>query len=227
MSKLLHGRIVAVLLVMLVMLGSCKDDAFLMEPPAVANQSFTEEFDTVSRSLARGWTIINASTPKIPQISTLIWQQGGDVIPWFNAFSENGSNVGFIGASAEISASVPPSLGIPVISNWLVSPVVVMQNGDKISFYTRTRFADATTDFGNRLQLRATFSESINVGAGEDAGAFTENLLDINPAYLNQEKVNPSPLGFPADWTRFEVTLTGLNKSVSGRFAFRYLITDG
>jgi len=67
----------------------------------------------------------------------------------------------------------------------------------------------------------------MNVGSGEDAGAFTENLLDINPGYLNQVKVNPSPLGFPADWTRFEVKLTGLNKPRSGRFAFRYLITDG
>ena len=46
-----------------------------------------------------------------------------------------------------------------VISNWLISPVVTMQNGDKITFYTRTQllpnaFASGdSTDYGNNLEV--------------------------------------------------------------------------
>jgi hypothetical protein len=227
MRKFTLRHVTGLALVSLVLLQSCKDDAFLADRVPVTNQSFVEEFDTVSVSLSRGWTIKNASTPAVPAVKSLIWQQGGDVIPFFNAFSENGSNTGFIGASAELSAAIPPALGVPVISNWLISPVVTMQNGDKISFYTRTRFFDATNDYGNRLQLRATFSESVDVGAGDDPGAYTTALLDINPGYENQRQANPLPSGFPANWTRFEATITGLNEPVKGRFALRYYISDG
>ncbi len=227
MRKFTLRHIAAGALVSIVLLQSCKDDSNLMDRPPVSDQSFTEEFDTVAVTLNKGWTIANASTPRIPMITSLVWQQGGNVIPWFNAYSENGSNVGYIGASAELSAAVAPALGVPVLSNWLISPLVTMQNGDKISFYTRTRFFDPLNDYGNRLQLRATFSESTDVGLGNEVGAFTEALLDINPGYENQSSTNPSPMAYPSDWTRFEATITGLNQPVTGRFAFRYYIADG
>ena len=226
MRKFTLRPVAAVAIVSLLLLQSCKDDAYLADPAPISDGSFAEEFDTVSVSFAKGWKMVNASTPRIPMITGLLWEQGGSVIPWFNAFSENGSNVGFIGATAELTAAVPPALGIPVVSNWLISPVVTFQNGDKISFYTRTRFFDALNDYGNRLQLRASFSESQNVGTGEDVGAFTTGLLDINPSYANQSSTSPTPLAYPADWTRFEATVSGLNGPVKGRFAFRYYISD-
>ena len=226
MRKSTFQHLTATVFVCLVLLQSCKDDAYLADRLPVSNQSFIEEFDTVSVSLSRGWTIINANTPKDPVLSTLVWQQAGDVIPWFNAFSSNGTYTGFIGASANTSGVLLPVNVIPVVSNWLISPLITMQNGDKISFYTRTRFFDAQNDYSNRLQLRVTYSESFDVGAGNEPGAFTGLLLDINPAYENQRRANPSPIAFPADWTRFEATITGLNQPVNGRFAFRYYISD-
>lgn len=216
----------AVAIASALLLQSCKDDAYLADPAPVADGSLIEEFDTVSVSYTKGWKMVNASTPRIPMITSLLWEQSGDVIPWFNAYSENGSNVGFIGAGAELTAAVPPALGVPVVSNWLISPPVTFQNGDKISFYTRTRFFDAFNDYGNRLQLRAAFSESENVGMGDDAGAFTVGLVDINPSYANQSRTSPTPLAYPADWTRFVATISGLNQPVKGRFAFRYYIAD-
>ena len=204
----------------LTILQSCKNDSYLTTPLPVPRQSFVEEFDTVSVSLSRGWRFINSSVPAMSNV----WQQGGDVNPWFNAFSSSGSNVGFIGASGEIPAALP---GTPVVSNWLVSPVVTFQNGDKIIFHTRTRFATPTDDFGNRLQLRYSVSgESLNVGSGNEVGAFSNGLLDINPGYLSQSSTIPVADAFPSTWTRFEATITGLNKPIIGRFAFRYYIDD-
>lgn len=201
---------------------SCKNDAYLTTPLPTPDQSFTEEFDTVSNSLARGWKIVNVSLPK----GSNIWQQGGSVNPWFPAFSSSGTYVGFIGADY---TSV---LGGPgLISNWLISPVVTMQNGDKISFYTRS-FAQFdgvsdTTDFGNSLQVRLnTSNESLNVGQGNDPGDFSTPLLDINPGIIYSSTTNPDPHAYPTNWTRFEVTVFGLNGPTKGRFAFRYYVPN-
>ncbi|MER3464225.1 MAG: hypothetical protein C4329_07210 [Chitinophagaceae bacterium] len=205
-----------------VLLQSCKDDAYLATAPATPDQTFTEEFDTVANSLNRGWKFANVSNPT----NANVWQQGGDVIPWFAPYSSNGSYAGFIGASALIAA--PPPGVTPVISNWLISPVVIMQNGDKITFYTRAAFDVANDDdYGNRLQVRINpNNQSLNVGASADPGDFRTILLDINPNYESQSEAAPSVTAFPGTWTRFEATVYGLDKPTRGRFAFRYFIED-
>lgn len=201
---------------------SCHSDANLITPLPTPDQSFTEEFDTVSSSLARGWKIVNVSVPKGPAI----WQQGGNINPWFAPFSSNGSYAGYIGASFESVLGGPG-----LLSNWLISPVVTMQNGDTISFYTRSwnQFdgVSDTTDFGNRLQVRLnTNNESLNVGQGDDPGSFTTPLLDINPGLIYSSTTSPDPNAYPTNWTRFVVTIYGLNGPTKGRFAFRYYVTD-
>jgi hypothetical protein len=208
-----------------VALQSCRNDSYLLTAPAVPNQSFTEEFDTVSSALNRGWVVKNASDP----LGSNIWQQGGAITPWFPAFSSKGSYVGFIGADY---TSTSADAGI--ISNWLISPVVTMQNGDKISFYTRAFLDPAvgtdSTDYANRMQVRVnTLNDSTNVGSGYDVGDFTNILLDINPSYIEHhtDPLEYSPYAYPARWTRFEVTIVGINKPVRGRFAFRYFIEGG
>ncbi|MDB5197894.1 MAG: hypothetical protein JWP88_2265 [Flaviaesturariibacter sp.] len=211
-------------LVSVLLLQSCKDDSYLTALPPVSNQSFTEEFDTVSAALNRGWRFINASDPK----GSSIWQQGGSTVaPWFAAFSSNGPNVGFIGVDY-LSTSAQAG----IISNWLVSPAVTFQNGDKISFYTRTVFdpiaGGDSTDYSNRLQLLTNNDNTLNVGFGTETGDFTP-VLDINPTYIEQHTAAAtySPLAYPARWTKFEVTINGLNQPRTGRFAFRYFIEGG
>src|SRR4051812_29663190 len=80
----------------LIFLSSCVDDKYLITPPPIPDQSFVEEFDTISAAYSRGWKIANTSVPMISNI----WQQGGDIAPFFSPYSSNGSYEGFIGISA-------------------------------------------------------------------------------------------------------------------------------
>ena len=206
-------------------LQSCRNDEYLAAPPAVPNQSFSEEFDTVSSALARGWQLSNASDPK----GGGVWQQGGSVNPWFSPYSSSGTYAGFIGADY---TSTTADQGI--ISNWLVSPPVIMQNGDKIVFYTRgwvlPASATDSTDYANRLQVCInTAGTDVTTGKGLDAGNFKTVLLDINPKYIEYH-TDPSlysPQAYPGNWTRFEAMVFGLNGPTKGRFAFRYLVENG
>lgn len=229
MRKFALRHVAACALVSLIVLQSCKDDSHLTTAPPVPDQSFVEEFDTTASALARGWRFLNVSESK----GSNIWQQGGDVIPWFQAYSNKGTYAGFIGADYTST-----SAGQAVISNWAVSPLVTFQNGDKIIFYTRTWLDDLTpfgfpgdsTDWSNRMQLRInTTNDGMNVGNAADAGDFTQTLVDINPTY-DEYRVNPalrSVYAYPARWTRFEGTVSGLNRPVTGRFGFRYFIEGG
>jgi hypothetical protein len=203
---------------------SCKDDSYLTNIPPVTNQSFVEEFDTASAALARGWQFINTSDPE----GGGVWQDGGSIPPFFNAYSNKGSNVGFIGADYTSTSAAAAT-----ISNWLVSPSVIMQNGDKIIFYTRAyqlydSVKNDTTDFGNSLQVRINPSnDNVNVGQGIGFGNFSQGILVINPNLVRSSVITPNPYAYPSQWTRFEATISGLNSPVRGRFAFRYFVTDG
>lgn len=218
----------------LLLLQACrKDDAAMMALPALPNQSFVEEFDTADAAYMRGWRYINVSVPK----GTGFWTQGMFNDPLvtglpapipFNAYSSKGSYVGFIGAD------FTSTLGGPgIISNWVVSPVVTMQNGDKIQFYTRgvlyfDPFVGDSTDYANRLQVRmSTANESLNVGSGNSPGDFKTALLDINPDYKEATIPLYDPASYPIRWTKFEATVGGLNGPTKGRFAFRYYLENG
>ncbi len=201
---------------------SCRNDEYLTAAPLVSSQSFVEEFDTVSSSLARGWQFSNASNPA----GSGIWQQGGGIPPWFAPYSSSGTYAGFIGVDY---TSVKGGPGL--ISNWLISPSITMQNGDKITFYTRSwaQFdgVSDTTDYGNSLQVRLnTTTGSVNAGSGDDAGDFTTPLLDINPGIIASSSTTPDPHAYPTNWTRFEATVYGLNGPTKGRFAFRYYVPN-
>jgi hypothetical protein len=210
---------------------SCRNDEYLAAAPPVPDQTFVEEFDTVSSAISRGWILVNASDPK----GSNVWQQGGSVSPWFSPFSSRGTYAGFIGADYTSTSAAAGT-----ISNFLISPVTTMQNGDKIVFYTRAlQYPDInpatgqpngdTTDYGNRLQLLInSTNDGTDVGSGINTGNFS-SILDINPDYI-PSSVNPaliSPFAYPSNWTRFEATVFGLSKPVRGRFAFRYFVEGG
>ncbi|GAA4732987.1 choice-of-anchor J domain-containing protein [Flavisolibacter ginsenosidimutans] len=207
------------------LLQSCRNDEYLTVPPPVPNQSFSEEFDTVSSALARGWQLANTSVP----LGSGIWQQGGGIPPWFAPYSSAGTYAGFIGADY---TSTSADQG--VISNWLISPALTLQNGDKIVFYTKgwviPASATDSTDYANRLQVSInTTSTDIVVGKGLDVGNFNTVLLDINPNYIeyHTDPALYSAQAYPGNWTRFEATVFGLNGPTKGRFAFRYFVENG
>jgi len=202
---------------------SCKDDSYLANLPPVPDQSFVEEFDSASAALARGWQFKNTSDPE----GGGVWQDGGSIPPFFNAYSNRGSNVGFIGTDYTSTSAAAAT-----ISNWLVSPPVIMQNGDRIIFYTRAYYISDgfgdSTDYGNSLQVRINpYDDVVNVGQGFGVGSFTEGILVINPGIVWSSIAFPNPNAYPTQWTRFEATVSGLNNRVKGRFAFRYFVTNG
>jgi len=228
-----------------ILIISCKkDDPSRLVPPPVPDQSFVEEFDTVSAAFHRGWIPINNSNPK----GSGIWTQSGGPAPLFAPYSSKGTFAGFIAADF-LSTSAERG----VISNWLLSPLVFMKNGDRITFYTRTALylvnGGDSTDFGNNLEVCINRkNESTNVGIARDPRDAQYNpvtdrgdfdlLLSINPPgydttnklfiYRNAHTLPDlyDPLAFPLRWTKFIVTINGITKSHKGRFAFRYYTLD-
>jgi len=140
---------------------------------------------------------------------------------WEKAFASQRASNGYVAtslASAELVNLTGP--GIPYdVNNWLVSPELTIQNGDKISFYTYCKGVA-------RLELWINESNTLDVGNNTSGtGDFTLKLIDINPGYYS---VATNPVkAFPQNWTRFEGEVKGLVNPVKGRFAFRYLVQNG
>lgn len=220
-------------------LQSCKDDSHLAGAPAVPDQSFVEEFDTLSAAIAKGWRPSNRSEP----IGRGNWMQGNS--PFAQAaylpYSSKATDQGFI-SSDFTSATIPPGQSKAVQSNFMISPSVILQNGDKIIFYSRE--SDSISRWADRLQvvINKYDDDFTATGRGTDAGKFNTVLLDINPFYasgftVGLPAVSPfdpfisftpnNALAFPRQWTRFEATVSGLAKPVRGRFAFRHFVENG
>jgi hypothetical protein len=217
LSRMLTGSMVFCAL----SIASCQKAAtgnFPEEP------GYTEEFDTASAALQRGWAFANASIEK----GTGDWANPS-IPPPFDPFSTFSTNSGYLWTDFRSTSGASG-----IISNWVLSPVRTLQNGDRIEFYTRAQilgYQNDSTDFVNRLQVRLSSSgESRDVGLGQAVGHFTTLLLDINPTYrefLYSQFLAGNPesrQAYPHRWTRFEVTVSGLAAPVSGRYAFRYFV---
>jgi len=200
-KKTIYGLVAAMLL------SSCDDKEDPIEPPlVVSGQSFNQSFETLADAQTQGWVFKNRSDDPGNgwRVRSNVLYSGtapfdGTKVLYSNYLASNG----FDGN----------------ISDWVISPKRIFQNGDKISFYT---ISSGTTDgYGDRLQLRLNiFNTSDSIGAlSTDIGNFTKPLLDINPLY----KI-AGPGDYPTTWTKYEATITGLNKPDSGRFAIRYFV---
>lgn len=232
----------------LVCFQSCKDDSILTKPLPIPDQSFTESFDNYQTAYGKGWRAINksnpvgrkwfdgAETPNFGSVNYLVtyypdWNQAQYSLDpaqfsnlpypnriWETAFlSQLGSN-GYVATSIAGSSVINTGFSRFDISNWLVSPETMIQNGDKIIFYAYSKGL-------SRLQVWANPSNSLNVGNSiSNTGDFTLKLLDINPTYARKE-TNPAN-AFPTAWTRFEAVIQGLQQPISGRFAFRYYMQN-
>jgi subtilisin-like proprotein convertase family protein len=164
------------------------------------NEAFTGAFPPTN------WTITNNSAPG----GTTTWFKGSATSPFP---SPAGSDFNY--AAANFQNTISTVAGD--ISNWFLSPLVNIKNGDIISFKTRT----TTGTFPDRLQLRlSTNGASGNVGTTTTSvGDFTTLLLDINPTLTTT--------GYPLTWTTFTATVSGITGTVPGRFALRYFVTNG
>ena len=223
MIKSLSAKNIVVCALVFLAFSSCKKTTSVNKNLPVPDQSFVEEFDTTAAAVSHGWQLINSSDPK----GTGVWMDGGAKPPFFKAYSNKGTNAGFIGADYKSTSAEAAT-----ISNWLISPSLIMQNGDKIIFYTRSYNqydgVSDSTDYGNSLQVRLNpTNDQVDVGAGAAVGNFTQKLLNINPNLVWSSVVIPGVIAYPTQWTRFEATVIGVNKLIKSRFAFRYYVTMG
>ena len=181
-------------------LGRCVSPTPTPTPPSC----LTQGFDDQNHGVPLGWFGNNLSSP----LGFGNWFPGN--IP---EFPPQGGN-SYTGAD-KFSASASEN---STISNWMMSPVVDLRNGGRISFYTRTVSNPVRPD---RLQLRLSVNgDSTDVGQSEfSVGDFSTLLLDINPDY--------STSGYPSAWTRYDVDITGISEPAYGRIAFRYFVEHG
>ncbi len=162
-----------------------------------------ESFNTV---LPASWVQQNNSSP----LGTTNWFQGNTA----TFTSNSGAPDAYIAANYQnTSASASGT-----ISNWLLSPVLNIKNGDIITFYSRI---PAGTEWPDRLELRiSSNAASTNVGTtATSVGDFTNLLLTINPTLTTGV--------YPKVWTQFTATVSGVSAPTTGRIAFRYWVTDG
>lgn len=184
-------------------------DGTPLRPPPIITQSFTQEFDTGFFELQpKGWVFKDLSSP-----ANGGWVQGQhadkinsgpDLSP---AYSSILSTVEFAYAGFNVQPLV--------VNAWMFSPPVILKNGDKLSFFTK-----GDTIGINRLEIRLNetdTSSTVGFQTG-DAGKFTKLVGSINPS----SAIN----GYPNTWTKREFTVTGLQRPITSRIAFRYYVTN-
>jgi len=178
--------------------------------------SLTEDFAKVPGFASKGWTQQNNSTTPGDEPN---WVQGGDGTP-FTAHSGAGDSYLTVNYASVLDGDGPDT-----ISNWLISPIMSFNNGDVVSFYTKTELRTANQGFfPDRLQLRFSKASGLNVGTNPgDVGTFTTLLLDVNPTLALQGQ----PGAYPTSWTQYTGQILGLNAPTNGAIAFRYFVTDG
>jgi len=172
--------------------------------------SFVETFDTPG-VLPAGWVTTNLSTRNSSgnpwSVESGILDELGDIVVSPHA----GEGMAVVNYSSVGS-------GTGTINNWLISPVINgLRNGDTFSFYTTTA---PGSEYPDRLEFRMSTGSGTSVGSSTTSvGTFTTTLLSVNPAL--------DVGGYPEDWTKYTVTLSGLSGPVDGRVAFRYFVPNG
>lgn len=165
-------------------------------------QSYSEGFENLAN--LTDWYIQNNSAS--PDAD---W--GGGVATIFPA------QAGTAGSYLSVNYQSTLSPSAATISNWLFTPTRTYNNGDVITFYSRTVTGPLYPD---RMEVRFS-SDGNNLDCGttpNDVGTFTTLLLTINPTLTTT--------GYPQVWTQYTITISGLTGPTNGRVAFRYFVTN-
>lgn len=136
-------------------------------------------FDSLFTS--KGWHRQNNSIPR----GSFGWEDGTGL-----SVATPHSGTGYVRAWFQNTDSIGN------ISNWLITPALLLQNGDTVEFWTSALFNDQSA---NRLECRLSkMGVSTNVGTSDTSvGDFTTLLVSVNPNLLKG-------LGnYPPDMTRY------------------------
>jgi hypothetical protein len=206
MKKYYYFLAVALIASLAALVTSCKKNKSAPPTDIGTRTSFTEEFEDVSQLEAKGWVFKDLSSAQAD------WGQGqfgydkGGKWRGFEAFSYTIDNTEY--AYCFLSTDNSNT------SSWMITPVLSVKNGDKISFYTR---GDTTTAFYTRMQVLMNKLASANVGNKlVSTGDFKITLFDINP--------NQALGGYPTIWKKYEYTFSDINGKADTRIAFRHFV---
>lgn len=230
-NRILPGFYFSLFVSTIVLMTACSEEKLAVEPPpATADFSYREEFDSMQRVVDMGWRSINLSNPNGGQG----WRQGSYVAdnvkggPFYSRIPAHSYK-----ASANELAFAPYTVGsgLSFINCWLLTPPLMAKNGDTFSFWTRT---GNPVFYPDRMQVWLNPSgDGVDVGKNEnETGQYTTLLLDLNPS-LSFAAFNPNNIagsGYPTAWTKFEFTLSGLpngNMPSKIRIGFRYYVANG
>jgi hypothetical protein len=202
---------------------SCKKDNMYFPPPpppppdtaitTPITTSFTEEFEDFSAMISKGW--FKSEYSQVDSMALASWTPGpyGPTKPdtnfyGFYAYSYQSSSTEYL------YSGLPAAISKTSVSSWLFTPVLVVKNGDSISFYTR---GDTTGIYTDRMQVLMDTLGSVNVGNEvTSVGKYTTTLFDINP--------NQAAAGYPTIWKKYEYTFSGLTGSKNIRIGFRHFV---
>jgi hypothetical protein len=219
----------ALILMTIVAFNACSKEETVVTP---IDHSFKENFDSVRLAVSKGWILANNSKP----IGTYGWVQGYFYFSLYHGYEpgKTGGPVNYAFATGLSGNPYSPGgkdfimttsdcgSDVAHISNWIISPEVVIKNGDKIRFYTRT-FANPAAA-ADRLEVRINpTNSSANVGRdAESIGGFSKVVLDINPNYeLDGDD------SYPGFWEQYEIVISDMPVARKSRIAFRYHVPDG
>ncbi len=177
-------------------------------------QSFTESFDSGPAGFSDSTvsTFGNVAGGQAMAFGSGSWHALNNSAPngstgWFNNNTVFAPNSG----SGQLNANFNNTTAANNIDNYMMSMVRTFNNGDVISFWTRTVDGPA---FPDRLHLKLSTN-----GASTNVADFSTTLLTVNNGLTTA--------GYPSAWTQFSTVLTGLSGPTSGRFAFNYNVTGG
>jgi hypothetical protein len=173
-----------------------------------------ENFDaTIDQLALEGWARTNQSNP----LGDDNWAKAfSGITDYFPGGAYNGD-----ADTSYAYVNFDSVLGSGTISNWLISPVITVHNGDVVSFYSRKgSSADPGVVYPDRLELRISTNGNATVMpvGDENVGDFTTLALTINPDLTGTD--------YPLDWTQYTYTVSGLSGATDVRIGFRYYVTD-
>ena len=184
-----------------------------------AQNLFSFGFDGATADMiTAGWQRANLSNPA----GTALWSIPSTAPT--TTFAGGGQAGGSTSFSLVNYTSVAAS-SAGTISNWLITPVINVKNGDVVTFYTRIGrnvAAGGSASYADNLQLRMSTAGASGVIPSvdeNDLGDFTTLCNEVNP--------NLDLTIYPLSWTQYSYSVSGLSGPTDCMFAFRYYVTDG
>ncbi|REC59215.1 hypothetical protein DRF65_27180 [Chryseobacterium pennae] len=169
------------------------------------------------------WTITNQSLPPSPTAG--LWKKAAYTAPLGNplVFSSQTANdiprgqAGGINSFAVVGSNSVANIGD--ISNWLISPAVMVKDGDVVSFFTRK--GNGIVDRADRLEVRYSTASSTVNPAPMTLGSFTSFGVSVNPGLLQG-------FNYPRNWQKYQFVISGVGPNPKPvKFGFRYYVVGG